>query len=102
MFIIGRVLLLAYGTTTISTHPYISVGCSFNSDCNASYTGFSIKGVNMETCLYFTMNNLGYILLAVRWCDGHSAERLWAILTLIVTGIYRLSSQCGEENVPFA
>lgn len=47
------------------THPYTPVGCSFNScDYTASYIGSSIKGVNMETCLSFIMNNLSYILSA--------------------------------------
>lgn len=56
----------------------------------------------METCPPFFLNNSGCILLAGGECDGHSVELLRAILTLIVTGIHRLSSQCGEENVLFA
>lgn len=50
----------------------------------------------------FTMNNSGYILLATRTCDGPSAERLRATSAVTLTGICRLFSQCGEENVPFA
>lgn len=47
-----------------------------SSDYAASYTGSSIKGVNMETCLHFIMNNLSYILLAARKCDGqHGAAQ---------------------------
>lgn len=50
----------------------------------------------------FTMNNSGYILLATRTCDGPSAKRLRATSAVTLTGICRLFSQCGEENVPFA
>lgn len=56
----------------------------------------------MEARSYFIMNKSGSILLASMRRDGHSVEGLGAILTLIVTGICRLVSQCGEENVPFA
>lgn len=50
----------------------------------------------------FTMNNSGYILLATRTCDGPSAERLRATSAVTLTGICRLFSQCGKENVPSA
>lgn len=84
----GQALFLAYERNTLSTPPYMSVGCSFNSsNYTASCSSSSIKGVNMEACLRFIMNNLGYNLSAAWKCDGHSVERLRAILTLIVTGI---------------
>lgn len=102
VFVFGQALMPVYETIIILTYPYISVGSSFNScDYAASYTGSSIREDNMETCPNFIMNNSSCILLASRKCDGHSVERLRTILTLIVTGIYRLFSQCGEEYVPF-
>lgn len=45
-----------------------------------------LKGVNMKTCLQFTMNHRGSILSAAGRCDGHSVQQLRGILTLIVTG----------------
>lgn len=103
---LGGVCFWASSYAGLSNNRYINSSiyiCSFNScKCTASYTGSSIKEVNTETCLHFIMNNLDWVLLAGRKCDGHSVRRLKAILTLIVTGIYRLSSQYGEENVPSA
>lgn len=77
VFVFGQSFKLAYGATTVST-PIIysmTVRYSFNHcRCNASYTGSSIKGVNVETRLNFIMNYLGCILLAAQKCDGQRGE----------------------------
>lgn len=89
-------LMSLHETSIISADP----GASGVRKHICRHTGFSIRGTYTELCLH--MNNSGYILLATRTCDGPSAGRLRATSAVTLTGICRLFSQCGKENVPFA